>query len=170
MQSSLDTSGIFATVMFAPTQIHTMKKLSKQFVMMTRQPVHISFEQRGAKITEIGKQPHMHIALITQKPQRETRLIRDMFATVSGGDIVVVAKTPFLMADILFRYLKGLKKEYAESPGMRDMTQRFITRHDLQPITARGIMTLARRGITSKDYQAVVERGKRYALEQPARS
>ena len=156
------SEGIFSTIHFRPSQLAKMKKLSKTYAILTQRPVHISFEQRGDSSSTIGKEPHLHILQVTTTPAKDENFIKNHFGNVSS-DIVTKTKTPYLMADLLFRYLRGFKKEYIEKPAIRAQTRKWIAREQLEPISTRGITRRVRYGIPLSSYRSVLERSKLYA-------
>lgn len=158
------TSGIFATVMFDDiSQLGKMKKLTKEYVLKTNRSAHISFEQDGLTDKEAGKNAHVHVLLITPTPKRDGDFIKRHFGVVSN-DIVITNKTPYLMGDTIFRYLKGFKKEYLTSPGMKKVTQKWVETNQLEPIKTRGVEKRIRDALSLKDYRQILQRARQYAV------
>lgn len=155
------SAGVFATIRFKELHLDQMKRLTKSFVLMTRNPVYLSFEQRGETRETAGGEPHVHVLMVTKKPAESERLISRFFRDVTQ-DVLVLPKTPYLMADLFFRYLKGFKKEYVDSPRIRGVTAAWVKKHQLEPIAARGIEAILRQRTSRADMQKIRERIRLY--------
>lgn len=110
----------FTTIQFKISQLSKIGASLDKLLSSTRLPVYAQYEQRGNTQASMGGGPHLHIISVGE-------FSHSHFSEFS--DIVSLPKTKWMVADLLFRYLQGYKKDAARE---WQVTNNWRSRLDLQ--------------------------------------
>ena len=99
---------LFATIHFERKQLRNVQRRLQMllYTLPRNTPVYATFEQTGDRVETQGAHPHMHLVILNNQRGNVT-VVKRLF---NQFDLKIDSITPWRSADLIFRYLRGYKK------------------------------------------------------------
>ena len=99
---------LFATIHFERKQLRNVQRLLQMllYTLPRNTPVYATFEQTGDRVETQGAEPHLHLVILNNQ-RGNVAVVKRLF---DQFDLKIDSITPWRSADLIFRYLRGYKK------------------------------------------------------------
>jgi len=99
---------LFATIHFERKQLSNIQRRLQMllYTLPRNTPVYATFEQTGDRVETQGAQPHLHLVILNNQ-RGNAAVVKRLF---NQFDLKIDSITPWRSADLIFRYLRGYKK------------------------------------------------------------